>query len=742
MIRLSKSLKKEFTLMSKSELACYFTTRKKPKIYFESVKEHVLKRKLRSLKKEFSFEKRIADWALRHKFLVGEDREFYMFNPIIKGWVDFGKDINWGKFENSEKSFKVNRLSFLYSLGLMYFLTGNVKYAKGGVNLLRDWYASNPFPTKIKSHTKGIAWRSLDTGIRIFPLLWLFFFTKSCPRLTTQEKFLMLEIIYLHGNALYKINMDSNRLIGNWQIHELSALAHLGILFPEFKQANLWRQLAYKKLEEQISRQFFTDGVHGEGSISYHIDVAQLYMDAILIAKINGFKIPKKLTNFTKKMVDFAMSSLRPDYTLPLINDSHLLDINTFILCAHQMFPKNAWPLPPYTPRKDFILRFPNNIKNSKKNKKIVSMKNGESKIFSNAGFAIMQGSSNQNSQYLFFDANPAWLPHTHASKLSFDLYSHGKSIIVDPGNCSYDHYHYSNWYKRTIAHNTIQINGIDQTTLVDTWKWDNVNSDIKKLFAVKDLETFLKNYGQPKVSIKQWISNNNFDFIEAEHEGYLKLVNPVIHNRKILYIKGKYWIIIDELKLFNENLTFANHYEFLLHFFPGKSKIEKETNIVSVDNGVTGILVIPLNKEKTDEVVLTQDKIIYNNKSTISPFLRYIKHTRNSNLFCTLLLPYKGKKPNVKIEQLYFDGFTHKSKKYGAKFNIDRESVYFIHNPYSKELINLDKKIGFQGKILYLKCKKDKNIEAFIALDSKRLAYQSKNYFYSKRENHKWKIF
>ena len=605
------SKNKAFNLNRKQihNLAAYFASRRLPKFYFQSEDKALLKMKINSLA-EFSFEKKIADRALRHKFLVGQDDEIYMFHLVTSGWANLGKNIDWGRFKDSEKASKLNRLNFLTSLGLIYFISGKDQYAKKSLWLIKDWYKRNPFRMALKNPFSGVPWNSLNTAIRVINLVWLFYFIKDAQKVTDSDKLFLIQLMYQHGKYLYLLNLQPRHESGNWQIHELAALAYLGILFPEFKESASWRKLAYKRLEEQTRLQFFKDGVHGEGSLSYHVVVAQLYLDAIRIARINRIKVSRKLVNFTKKMAEFAIASLKPNRTLPLVNDSHIVDLNTFILCAQQMFPQNNWDRMPVPTTKGFLLRYQRKVRKSsslKARQFTPAMIN--SRLFSEAGFAIMRNRA--NTQYLFFDANSSWLPHTHAGKLSFDLYAHGKSLAVDPGNCSYDHFDHGDWYKRTVAHNTIQVDGRDQVLLKDTLQWD-LDFNLQQIKPVDNLKSFFKKHKFPKVEIKRWLSNDIFDFISARHEAYLNLTNPLIHSRNILYIKNKYWIIIDELKNIRENLSFASHYEFLLHFLPGKMKRDSQNKVVTVKEKNVGLAAVPLKKDDIDQVAVSKAKIIY----------------------------------------------------------------------------------------------------------------------------------
>lgn len=710
--------------------------KKRPKFYFQLQNTKSLKRSLASLE-DFSFEKKIADRALRHTFLVGRDAAIYMFHIVTEGWANLGKDIDWGKFNNTEKSFKLNRLNFLVSLGLAYFVNDNHKYAEKSLYLLKDWWKKNPPDAVSKSPFRGAAWNSLNTAIRTTNLIWLFHFIKDAQGITDNDKLFVMQVLYQQGKYLHYLNSSSKYESGNWQIHELVALAQLGILFPEFKEAELWKKLAYQRLEEQIRLQFFADGVHGEGSLSYHVAVAQLYLDAILIAKINHFRISKKMLNFTEKMVNFVFASLKPDGTLPLINDSHVVDLSTLILCAKQIFPQNNWDGRYISTTKGFLLRYQGkSVKDVKLKRHRSAQGMKGSKLFPEAGFAVMH--NKENTQYLFCDANPGWFPHTHAGKLSFDLYSHGKSLVVDAGNCSYDHYDHGSWYKRTVAHNTIQVNGRDQVPFKNIWQWD-INFSFQHIVPVSNLKAFFEKYKFPKVEINRWISNDIFDFIEAKHEGYLNLINPLIHTRKVLYIKSKYWMLIDELKSVKENFSFASHYEFLLHFLPGKAKKDNQSKIVTVQNNNIGIAVIPFKKDDIDEVAITKAKIIYNHKPHLAPFLKYVKHNRQTAYFFTLLLPYKGSVPKINIKDLGTDGVVQENGVLGAEIKIDKSLVYFIHQPRCQEFVDVEKKINFCGKILWLESKKGK-ANSFLAIDSKKAIFLDRTVFRKKRAETFWK--
>jgi hypothetical protein len=53
---------------------------------------------------------------------------------------------------------------------------------------------------------------------------------------------------------------------------------------------------------------------------------------------------------------------------------------------------------------------------------------------------------------------------------------------------------------------------------------------------------------GQPRVRLREWHSTPQFDFLDADHDGYRNLTDPVIHRRRVIFVKPGYWIVVDDL--------------------------------------------------------------------------------------------------------------------------------------------------------------------------------------------------
>ena len=47
---------------------------------------------------------------------------------------------------------------------------------------------------------------------------------------------------------------------------------------------------------------------------------------------------------------------------------------------------------------------------------------------------------------------------------------------------------------------------------------------------------------------MRAWVSNETYDLADAEHDAYVTLSDPVVHRRRVLFVKPRYWVIVDDL--------------------------------------------------------------------------------------------------------------------------------------------------------------------------------------------------
>jgi hypothetical protein len=103
--------------------------------------------------------------------------------------------------------------------------------------------------------------------------------------------------------------------------------------------------------------------------------------------------------------------------------------------------------------------------------------------------------------------------PHKHNDWLSFELCVGACPVIVDPGTFCYADATLRKLFRSTAYHNTVVIDGAEQVAI------EGVSFG------------FLRPLGDVRVT--HWDSNARRDVLEAEHSGYTRLRNPVVHRRR-----------------------------------------------------------------------------------------------------------------------------------------------------------------------------------------------------------------
>jgi len=119
---------------------------------------------------------------------------------------------------------------------------------------------------------------------------------------------------------------------------------------------------------------------------------------------------------------------------------------------------------------------------------------------------------------------------HAHNDTLSFELYAHGQTWLVDPGIYTYTaDYAARNLFRSSAYHNAVVVDGQEINPL-----------DQYRLFSMAN---------QLPVCVHCWIQKEECDFLDAAHHGYRRLAGGVTHRRQICFDKRMgLWVLRDLL--------------------------------------------------------------------------------------------------------------------------------------------------------------------------------------------------
>jgi|LGOV01.1.fsa_nt_gb hypothetical protein len=403
---------------------------------------------------------------------------------------------------------------------------------------LLEWIETNPF--LLGPHYMS----AMECGLRI-PV---FFYSLKClDNLDAREHRLILETMYLHAWWVSK-RLSLYSSLGNHTIAESIGLIFAGAVFRKTRQGKGFLEKGVDLLRSELNHQILYDGGPVEQSLSYHRFVLDLYWLAVDFLEKNNLDDCTDVIPRLKQGEDFLRAFEDNSGCMPAIGDSD---------DGHAIAPGV----------------YPKRIKlNAAKHRLYV---------FKHAGYTVIRL---ENGTPLTFDHGPIGMSplynHGHADALSITLRKNGKALLVDPGTYRYNGSpKYRRYFKGTRAHNTVTIDGLDQAVQETGFLW-----------------------GKPyKTKLIQAIEGNDGVLLEAVHNGYSRLKEPVWHKRSVLLFDKMCFLIKDSFS--GEGV---HDFELNYHLHPDVS-LTKEDDQWVIDNEGAQVFLTLLGGH--DFVVVTGQK-------------------------------------------------------------------------------------------------------------------------------------
>jgi len=409
-----------------------------------------------------------------------------------------------------------SRHQHLVILGRAYRLTGDSRYAALVVEHIESWIEQCPVGM-------GMQWRSpLELAIRLINWVWALSLIEPAGVVTASSAERMLAVAYQHmrdvSRKYSKYSSANNHTIGE------AAGVYIGAAYwPQLVEAGQWRAEAKRILIEEIDRQVLPDGVHAELAVGYHLFVLQFLTLAGLASRRIGDDFPQAYWDRLEKMYTYVAALLEGGAP-PLFNDcddGFVLNLSKgagafadWLDVGARLFARNDFAAEAGE-ASHWLLGSRSDASASDRKAAVTTLK---SRSFDDAGLYLLQsghcGSADRIS--LTFDCGALGFgsiaAHGHADALSFTLRIGGHDVLVDPG--TYDYFTHRAWrdyFRGTRAHNTIVVNGRDQSIPVGLFNW-------REKAAARRLK---------------FETNGEMSVVEGEHDGYLASAG-VVHRRRI----------------------------------------------------------------------------------------------------------------------------------------------------------------------------------------------------------------
>jgi len=141
------------------------------------------------------------------------------------------------------------------------------------------------------------------------------------------------------------------------------------------------------------------------------------------------------------------------------------------------------------------------------------------SRMFPATGIAVMTG----GDRHVLIDAGPfgPWgSGHSHSDTLSIVARRGDHEVLIDPGTFTYvGNAADRDWFRGSGAHSTIRINGLDQATPVNPFRWEN----------------------QPSATVLEWTTSDAEDFLDAQC-----VAQGFTHRRQVRFLKPDLLLVVD----------------------------------------------------------------------------------------------------------------------------------------------------------------------------------------------------
>lgn len=470
-----------------------------------------------------------------------------------------------GPEKDDEFGYSLNGHRYLPALFTTWCHNHNRQWVTTFDRIIQDWILQHPLPGKEDSiylvlessndldwrDIGEVEWRTLEAGNRL-GASWPQLFYGFQPHKSFREATRLLMLASMAEQAAYL--QQYHKKGHNWTTMEMNGLALVALAFPEFKNAQNWKNYALQVMSEEINRQVYPDGVQTEISTKTQWVALQRFESVADHFQLAGETIPEPYWKRIVEMYNYLAYSMRPDGHQPLNNDSDREDLRPRVLSAATKFNRPDWQwiasngklgnLPPTEP----------------------------SVVFPWAGIHVMRNGWHDQAHWAFFDTGPYGTGHQHRDKLHLSIAAFGKDLLVDGGRYthkdyfSFDPTHWRGYFRSSFSHNVVLVDG----------KGQNGGNTL----ATAPLDSSIDYFHHPEYDYAHGIFDDGFEEVPGK----------VRHARSVLYLRDKFWVVLDFLETDRPRQIQA-----LWHYAPSCRVEMQNKQAISLNPEQGNLRIIPL---------------------------------------------------------------------------------------------------------------------------------------------------
>jgi len=437
---------------------------------------------------------------------------------------------------------ELNRHVWWVPIAQAYVVSGDDKYLQALSNLLDSWLAACQYPI-------GANWSSpVEHGIRLinWSIVWHLIGGSTSPIFDGDKGKQLLDrwltSIYQHlrfasDNYSFYSSAD-NHLIG--EAAGVFVGAHTWDYWSETRSL---RTRAKGILEEEMLKQFSPDGVNLEQAMCYHKFSLEFLLASQLCGAANSDDFSPAYKTRVCSAIEFTAAVMDCAGRVPTIGDSDdgkvfsfvgdgatspyqsLLAIGAVLFGSRQLKSKlyelgveeineRLWLVVPETPEADGK-----------------SLSTELPVRFDKGGYVLLGRYLHLAGELrITMDVGPLGYNriagHGHADALSVLLSHQGEDFLIDPGTYCYNAApEFRKYFRGTSAHNTVVIDGTDQSIYGGSFLW------------LRDVVSEVHHFSDDGVKT----------IVKASHNGYLRLGDPVRHFRQLTFDRDSLELVVED---------------------------------------------------------------------------------------------------------------------------------------------------------------------------------------------------
>ncbi len=437
---------------------------------------------------------------------------------------DLGVAPDWKVNPSADKEWQIawHKHYFTFELVQAFEATGEVKYLRCLSELLTSWL-DQMGQGWITTSDAQVEAKRVESWIIMFGALG------RCDDAVDLD-------VALRDRVIERLGVEARYIAGNLKSHrnhrtfQLWSVFAVGVLFPELDDATTLYGTAHELLTANLLSDLGDDGVQVEGSTHYHQLVTETALSFVELCTQFELPVDAELRRRLRLAVEFCAWFEWPGGDIPLINDADQGRHEHLLTRGAALFGEP------------------------------IERTDGD-RQFGQSGYIVMTGPQ----RHVFIDlARLGDGSHAHYDVGSFTYWADGAPRLIDPGRYTYssapdaDGVDWRHHFKSTAAHNTVQIDGLDQARYLNRTKrgpdpW---------------LEERLVGLG----------GDSPWAFGRVRSHEY-----PVVHERCIVFVKRSMVLIVDRVEALDSNEHLA---EVRFHHPPEGDAVVVSTLLLAHETG------------------------------------------------------------------------------------------------------------------------------------------------------------